>query len=187
MWKITQTMDVQGWALTWQSLRRKRYWICRHLSTMMGKKGKSDTQSYWKSYQSKTEKTLCHLQIQGARTFLWLCVNLVTSEAMWENWLTRGGRRKQRPRLWHPFKQRRIDENSSAWNKVGWGVVRLKPRETWIVWRRWRGSDLLHAGERMKQEEGKWPWPQLPLHVRVLPVAHLLHLSQVLYPVSEWC
>lgn len=158
---------------------------CRHLSTMMGKKGKSDIQSYWKSYQSKTEKTLCHLRIQGAHTFLWLCAILVTSEAMWENWLTRGGRRKQRARLWHPFKKRRIDENPSAWKRVGWGVVRLKLTETWIVWRRWRGSDLLRTGERMKQKEGKWPWPQLPLHVRVLPVARLLQPSRVPCPLSE--
>jgi len=35
----------------------QRYWIFTHLSTMMGKKGKSDIQSDWKSCQSKTEKT----------------------------------------------------------------------------------------------------------------------------------
>lgn len=39
----------------------QKYWICRHLNTMMSKKGNSDIQSYWKSYWSNMEKTLRHL------------------------------------------------------------------------------------------------------------------------------
>lgn len=58
----------------------------------MSKKGKSAIQSYQQSYWSNREKTLCHLH-----TFLWLPVVLVTSEVMWENWLTQGGRRKRDP------------------------------------------------------------------------------------------
>lgn len=124
--------------------------------------------------------------INSGCTHFYDSVILVSSELMWQNCLP-GRRKKQKAGLWHPFKNRRVDENSSPWKRVRGGVVRLKPIDTWIVWRKWRGSDLFHAGERMKQEEGKWPWPQILLHVRVLSVVCLLHLSWVPYPVSEWC
>lgn len=134
---------------------------------------------------SEQNKELMSL-INSGCTYFYDSVILVSSELMWQNCLP-GRRKKQKAVLWHPFKNRRVDENSSPWKRVRGGVVRLKPIDTWIVWRKWRGSDLFHAGERMKQEEGKWPWPQILLHVRVLSVVCLLHLSWVPYPVSEWC